>query len=69
MTDGRKNNRPTPPPRKLSEECVWAIDAMVAMTMQRKEIARRIGVHHRTLYAAVNRKGAYADVPRQEVKK
>lgn len=64
MTDLRSNNRPPVPERALTDECVWAIDEMVAMTMRRKEIARRIGVHHRTVYAAVARKGAYARVPR-----
>ena len=64
MTDGRKNNRPAPPPRKLTDECVWAIDEMVAMTMTAKAIAKRIGVHHRTVHYAVNRKGAYAVVPK-----
>ena len=63
MTDGRKHNMPTPPPRKLTDECVWAIDAMIALTMQRQEIAKRIGVHHRTVYAASHRVGAYANVP------
>ena len=66
MTDGRKNNNPPPPPRALTDECVWAIDEMIAMTMQRKEIARRIGVHHRTVYAAAKRQGAYAGVPKKE---
>ncbi len=63
MTGPRPHNNPPPPPRALSDECVWAIDDMIAMTMQRKEIARRIGVHHRTVYAAAKRQGAYAGVP------
>lgn len=67
MTDGRKNNRPPAPERKLTDECVWAIDEMIALTMQRKEIARRIGVHHRTVYAAAKRRGAYVGVPRNAV--
>ena len=66
MTDGRKTNKPPLKERKLTDECVWAIDSMIALTMQRKEIARRIGVHHRTVYAAAKRQGAYAGVPKQE---
>jgi hypothetical protein len=66
MTDGRKNNRPTPAPRRLTDECVWAIDEMIALTMQRKEIARRLEIDRRTLYAAEKRQGAYANVPLKE---
>ncbi len=66
MVDGRKANRPAPPPRALTDECVWAIDEMIALTMQRKEIAKRIGVHHRTVYAAAKRQGAYAGVPMKQ---
>lgn len=64
MTDARKHNRPPIPQRALSDECVLAVDAMVDMTMTAKEIAKRIGVHQRTVHFAVNRKGAYAAVPK-----
>jgi DNA invertase Pin-like site-specific DNA recombinase len=64
VTDGRKTNKPPKRERALTDECGGAIDEMIAMTMQRKEIARRIGVHHRTVYSAAKRQGAYAGVPK-----
>lgn len=67
--DRRKLNGPPPPaPRALSDECVWSVDEMIGMTMQRKEIARRLGVDLRTLRAAEHRRGAYKDVSKKELK-
>ena len=58
--------KPTPPvpPRAVDAEGIAAIDAMMKLGVTQRKIAQHIGVHWRTVANIVNRKGAYAEVPR-----
>ena len=66
MTDGRKNNRPSRPmPRALSDESVAAVDYMVHELGARQwKVGMKLGVSCVTIGNAINRRGAYARVPR-----
>ena len=66
MTDGRKNNRPVRPmPRALSDEAVAAVDYMVHELGARQwKVGMKLGVSCVTIGNAINRRGAYARVPR-----
>ena len=66
MTDGRKNNRPSRPmPRALSDEAVAAVDYMVHELGARQwKVGMKLGVSCVTIGNAINRRGAYARVPR-----
>ena len=66
MTDGRKNNRPVRPmPRALSDESVAAVDYMVHELGARQwKVGMKLGVSCVTIGNAINRRGAYARVPR-----
>ena len=66
MTDGRKNNRPVRPmPRALSDEAVAYVDYMVHELGARQwKVGMKLGVSCVTIGNAINRRGAYASVPR-----
>ena len=66
MTDGRKNNRPSRPmPRALSDDDVRSVDYMVHELGARQwKIGMKLGVSCVTIGNAINRRGAYARVPR-----
>ena len=66
MSDGRKNNRPVRPmPRALSDEAVAAVDYMVHELGARQwKVGMKLGVSCVTIGNAINRRGAYARVPR-----
>ncbi len=67
MTDGRKNNRPPPGERALSDEAVAAVDHLVHELGARQwKVAMRIGCSHVTVGNAINRRGAYAKVPKYQ---
>lgn len=66
MIDGRKNNRPPRNPPALDSETVTAIDEVISKGMKQSWIARQLGVHERTVMAAVNRTGAYSSYPPPE---
>lgn len=71
MTDGRKHNRPPSPPPALNDEAVAYVDYLVhELGARHWKVARRIGCSHVTVGNAINRRGAYANVPpykKQEV--
>lgn len=58
--------KPTPPvpPRAADDDQVTHIDGLVRIGVTQRKIAQHIGVHWRTVANIVNRKGAYAEVPR-----
>jgi len=58
--------RPKPPPKPRAADAaqVAHIDSLVAIGVTQRRIAQHIGVHWRTVANIVNRKGAYAEVPR-----
>lgn len=56
--------KPPVPPRAADNEQVAHIDSLVAIGVTQRRIAQHIGVHWRTVANIVNRKGAYAEVPR-----
>lgn len=57
---------PTPPPapRAVMPEDVPRIDAMLAMGITARAVARNLGIHWRTVHNITARKGAYAGVPK-----
>ena len=56
--------KPPIPPRAADAEDIAAVDAMMKLGVTQRKIAQHIGVHWRTVANIVNRKGAYAEVPR-----
>jgi len=58
--------KPTPPvpPRALSDEEVAIVDGMIKIGILQTRIAEHLGKNPRTIMAAVNRKGAYARIPK-----
>ena len=54
--------KPTPPvpPKALTPEALAAMHSMLALGVPQKKIAQHLGVYHRTISAAVNKRGAYA---------
>lgn len=65
MTDGRKHNRPPPKPRALSDADIAVVDHLVHELGARQwKVGLKLGVSCVTIGHAVNRQGAYADVPR-----
>jgi len=69
MTDARIHNRPPVPQRALSDAEVAAVDYMVHELGARQwKVAMRIGKSHVTVGHAVNRRGAYANVPPYQTK-
>lgn len=60
--------RPPPNQRHLTDEQVLLIDEMHHKTgILQKKIAEHLGIHPRTVMAAINRKGAYASIPRDSI--
>ena len=68
MSDGRKNNRPVRPmPRALSDEAVAYVDYMVHELGARQwKVGMKLGVSCVTIGNAINRRGAYARVPKYQ---
>lgn len=62
--DGRINNKPPVRQPSISEESVAAIDYLVhELGASYPKVGERIGCSKRTVMAAVNRTGAYANIP------
>jgi IS30 family transposase len=58
--------KPPVPPRALSDEEVVTIDGLVKIGLPQARIAEHLGKHPRTVMVAVNRKGAYAHIPKPQ---
>lgn len=56
--------KPPPAPRAVATEDVPNIDALLALPMTQRAIAKRLDIHWRTVGAIARREGAYKDIPK-----
>lgn len=61
-SDGRKNNRPPPAPRAISDEGLAALESMRALKVPQTKIAEHLGVDVRTVADAWHKRRAYKEL-------